>query len=179
MTEKELEIELLSSHWIKFEDDDEDLCSHGQVRVRIGQEIIVDEGEKENFWTTSAMAVHLLRTLKDNHNSENPVGEHLIPCCGHHIDHLEGEENVHIQGCMTGHNFWVEHNNDKVILKTENGTKVQLPFEDYKKEVLRFVDKVEDLYRTSKTKKLPKDDYDRVGYEMMREEWKKRRNEIK
>ena len=52
MTEKELEIELLSSHWIKFEDDDEDLCSHGQVRVRIGQEIIVDEGEKKNFWTT-------------------------------------------------------------------------------------------------------------------------------
>ena len=62
MTEKELEIELLSSHWIEFEDDVEDLCSHGQVRVRIGQEIIVDEGEKENFWTTSAMAIHLLRT---------------------------------------------------------------------------------------------------------------------
>ena len=179
MTEKEFEIELLSSHWIEFDDDDKDLCSHGQVRVKIGQDIIVDEGKKENFCTTSAMALHLLRTLKNNHIAENLVGGHLIPCCGHHIDHLEGEENVHIQGCMTGYNFWIEHINNKVILTTENGTMVQLTFQDYKEEVLKFVDKVEDLYRSSKPKKLPEDEYDRIGYEMMWKEWKKRKSEFK
>jgi hypothetical protein len=42
MTKNDLEIELLSSNWIKFEDDEDDLCAHGQVRVRIGTEIIVD-----------------------------------------------------------------------------------------------------------------------------------------
>jgi len=178
MTEKNLEIVLLTSHWIKFEDDDEDLCSHGQVRVKIGQEIIVNEGKKENFWTTSAMAVHLLRTLKNNHKPENMVGEHLIPCCGHHIDHLKEEENVHIQGCMTGHNFWVEHDIDKVILTTVSGTKIKLPFDTYKNEVLRFVDEVENLYRTSKPKKLPQDEYDRRGYELMWKEWENRKQEF-
>ncbi len=171
----DLEIKLLSSHWIKFEDDEEDLCAHGQVRVRVGGEIIVDEGKKENFWTTSAMAMHLLRTLEKNHNPEKLVGEHIIPCCGHHIDHLDNEESVHIQGCMTGFNFWVEHNSNKVILTTDNDTKIEMSFDDYKIEVIGFVDKVEDLYKTSKPKKLPEDDYDRKGYELMWEEWRERR----
>lgn len=55
----------------------------------IGTETIVDKSEqKDMHWTLSAMAMHLLRTLEQDHEPENLVGEHLIPCCGHHIDHL-------------------------------------------------------------------------------------------
>lgn len=48
------------------------------------------------------MSVHLLRAVENNHNPKNLVGEHLISCCGHHIDHFENNTEVHIQGCFTG-----------------------------------------------------------------------------
>jgi hypothetical protein len=176
MINSNIEIKLISNHWIDFKDDEDDLCSHGQVRVIIGKEVIVDGRKKESNWSTSAMAIHLLRTLDKNHNKDNMVGEHLIPCCGHHIDHLEDKENVHIQGCFTGYNFWVEHQNNKVILTTDNNTKIEVQFSDYKREVIQFVDSVEELYKVSSPKKLPKDVYDRKGYELMRQEWRTRRN---
>src|SRR5690554_7797578 len=95
MEDKQFEIELLDIHWLEDTPEEIDLCAHGQVKVIIGNEIIVDRREKQNHWTLSAMAVHLLRTVDSNHNHENLVGEHLIPCCGHHIDHLENSTEVH------------------------------------------------------------------------------------
>ena len=114
MKDKQFQIEILDIHWLENTPEEIDLCVHGQVKVKIGDEVIVDKGEKENHWTLSAMAMHLLRTLEKNHQEDDLVGEHLIPCCGHHIDHLDSELDVHIQGCFTGINFWVKHQNKAI-----------------------------------------------------------------
>jgi len=179
MKNKQFEIEILSIHWLENTPEEIDLCVHGQVKVRIGNEIIADKNEDENHWTLSAMSIHLLRTIENNHNSENLVGEHLIPCCGHHIDHLENNNDVHIQGCFYGINYWVEHNQQNVKLTTESKTEIVISKNEYQDEIINFVDKVEEFYKKSSPKQLPEDEYDRKGYEMMWKEWKRRRIKLK
>lgn len=178
MTNKQFEIEILDIHWLENTPEEIDLCAHGQVKVRIGNEIIVDNKEKENHWTLSAMSIHLLRTIENNHYSENFVGEHLIPCCGHHIDHLENDNDVHIQGCFNGINYWVEHDKQNVKLTTEKKTEIVISKNEYEDEIKNFVDKVEEFYEIRSPKQLPEDEYDRTGYEMMWKEWKRRRIEL-
>lgn len=167
MQDKQFEIELLDIYWLDNTPEEIDLCAHGQVKVRIGNEIIVDRRENEIDWTLSAMAIHLLRTIEKNHNPENLVGEQLIPCCGHHIDHRENSTEVHIQGCLTGINYWVEHIDQNIKLTTESKTEIVIPKKEYVLEIINFVNKVEEFYYTSKFKQMPKDNYDRIGYEMM------------
>ena len=178
MSDKLFQIELIEIHWLRNTPEEIDLCAHGQVRITLGDEVIVDESEKGNNWTLSAMGLHILRTLEKNHEKNNLVGEHLIPCCGHHIDHLENELDVHIGGCFKGINYWVRHRGDTVLLETEKGNQVSVSAEEYKTEVVDFVNKVEDFYEQSKPKKLPNEDYDRIGYEKFWREWKRRLNEI-
>ena len=49
---------------------------------------------------------------------------------------------------------------------------------EYENEVIDFVDKVEEFYKNSKPKQMPDDNYDRIGYELMWKEWKRRRTQI-
>jgi|SRR5690625_1091117 len=177
MQDKQFEIELLDIHWLDDTPEEIDLCAHGQVKVRISNEIIVDRREKKNHWTLSAMAVHLLRTIENNHDPQNLVGEHLIPCCGHHIDHLENNTDVYIQGCLTGINYWVKHIDENIELKTESNTEILISRDEYKNQVINFVDKVEEFYKSSKPKQMPEDQYDRIGYEKMWNEWRRRRTQ--
>ncbi len=175
MKEKHFTINVLAIHWIDDDDDEIDLCAHGHVRVKIGNEVIADLIEEANHWTLSAMALHLLRTLEKNHTIECLVSEHLIPCCGHNIDHLEGESDVSIQNCFRGVNYWVMHEGENIILETENGYQVTITLEEYKKEVFGFVDEVEKFYKDSNPKVLPDDRYQREGYEKFWKEWYRRR----
>lgn len=174
MNNNQFRIELLNIHWLENIDEEIDLCVHGQVKVRIGNEIIVDNEKEERHWTLSAMAIHLLRTIEKDHHPGNLVGEHLIPCCGHHIDHLKNELDVHIQGCLNGINYWVKHFDSIVELKSESGSEIQITIEDYKEEIKNFVDEVENFYKKSKSKQLPKDEYDKNGYLMFWNEWRRR-----
>ena len=178
MRDNQFEIDILDIQWLEDTPEEIDLCAHGQVKVRIGNEIIVDRREKEYHWTLSAMAVHLLRTVENNHNPENLVGEHLIPCCGHHIDYLENSTVVHIQGCFTGINYWVQHIDQNIKLTTESKTEIIITSNEYSNEIINFVDKVEEFYKLSMPKKLPDDKYDKIGYELMWDEWHRRRKQI-
>ncbi|OYU95959.1 MAG: hypothetical protein CFE21_05965 [Bacteroidetes bacterium B1(2017)] len=175
MEDKQFKIELLDIHWLENSLEEDDLCAHGQVKVRIGNEIIVDQREKKDHWNLRAMAIHLLRTLENNHTPDTLVGDHLIPCCGHHIDHLENSEEVHIQGCFTGINYWVRHTDQKIKLTTELKTEIEISKNEYESEVKNFVDQVEEFYKLSKPKQLPEDNYDRKGYELFWKEWNRRR----
>ena len=68
---------------------------------------------------------------------------------------------------------------DEVIVdKSEKGNRLSVSAEEYKTEVVDFVNKVEDFYEQSKPKTLPNEDYDRIGYEKFWREWKRRLNEI-
>ena len=146
------------------------------IGLQVKHEVIADQGEEgTSTWTLSAMALHLLRTLESDHQQNNVVGAHLIPCCGHHIDHLENEPDVHVQGCFTGINYWVTHEDGKVSLETEQGTKAVISFEAYKNQVVDFADRVEAFYDQSKPRQFPEDEYDPVAYQKFWREWERRR----
>jgi len=175
-------IELKKIHWLENygEEDNLDLCAHGKVCVTINEEIIADNSDDPNdWWSLTATALHLLRTLELNHTSVNPVGDCLIPGEGHHIDHHKNDPIVHIETVypmVDGRNWWVIHEDNKVKLVTESSKETIISFEHYKSEVLYFVDKVHDFYKTSKPKTLPEDKYDREGYLKLWKEWEMRRN---
>jgi len=90
-------IELKKIHWLENygDEDNLDLCAHGKVRVTINDEIVADNSEDANdWWSLTAMALHLLRTLEMNHTAESPVGDCLVPGEGHHIDHRKHDPIV-------------------------------------------------------------------------------------
>ncbi|UKM63473.1 hypothetical protein GSB9_00015 [Flavobacteriaceae bacterium GSB9] len=178
MSSNKFKIELLKTNWISEEDTQTDLCAHGQMRVKIGNEIVVDQTENDG-WTISATAQLLLRTLERNHTKENPVGDQLIPCCGHFLVFDNDMEEVYIGSCPTGIDWEVTHENGIVTLKTESGTETKVDFENYKSEVLNFVDQVEEFYKNSPEKEIPKDEFDRKGYLQFWEEWNEKRNKWK
>lgn len=178
MNNKLFEIEILNIHWLENVDEEIDQCAHGQVMVRVGNEIIVDRSIKDYHWTLSAMALHLMRTTESNHNTESLVGDHLIPCCGFHIDHIENENSVYIQGCFSGVNFWVNHKKSNIELTTINGTEILISKEQYTYEIMKFVDEVKAFYDSSKPKLVPEQEYDRIGIEKFWKEWDRLRNLI-
>lgn len=78
----QFDIKVLRQHWIKDDENDnpEDLCSHGEVYLRIGDKEI--SNEKSGSWTLSSTALYLMRTINENYEP-NKYASQLIPCCGH------------------------------------------------------------------------------------------------
>lgn len=171
-------IEIIENHWLFTEDIHSDLCSHGKVKVEIGNELIAGIKDDED-WTLSATALFLLRTLERNHTKENQVGEHLIPCCGHFLVYRDDMDEVYVGGCPSGIDWEVIHENGNVKLKTESGKETTITFDLYKTQVLNFVDKIEIFFKESGEKKIPEDEFDRNGYLEFWNEWNKRRNKWK
>jgi hypothetical protein len=180
MTLANFKIEIISTHWLENYDDPDDRCVHGKVKVIFGNEIVAENSDDPNDWfTLSAMALHLLRTLETNHTEETPVAQCLVPGDGYHIDHRENQFQVHIETLypmVYGYNWWVTHIKDKVKLETIIGNISIIPFEIYKKEILNFADKIEEFYKKSSPKNLPEIEYDKIGYLKFWNEWHTRRN---
>jgi hypothetical protein len=173
-------IDLLEIFWLERFDDPDDRCAHGKVSVTIGSEIVAcNSADPDDWWTLSAMALHLLRTLETNHTKDAPVAACLVPGEGHHIDHEEDSPIVHIETAYPmadGRNWWVRRSGNEVTLETEAGCSTTLRFEDYKQQVLSFVDIVEDFYKCSTKKNLPDNTYDRTAYLKFWTEWTTRRS---
>ena len=82
MTNKDFDIKILDLHWIKGIDDPTDLCAHGHVFLKFGDEVVADKDSLDV--TVSATALHLMLTLKDNYKKDD-FASRLLPCCGHFI----------------------------------------------------------------------------------------------
>jgi hypothetical protein len=63
--ENSFELKLLELHWLNNSDEQTDLCCHGKVFFKIGDEIVCDKDTFEI--TVSSTALHLMRTLKENY----------------------------------------------------------------------------------------------------------------
>ena len=185
MSSKRFKIKLKKVHWLENygPEDNLDLCAHGKVCVTIGDETVADNSSDSNdWWSLTAISLHLLRTLELNHTSETPVGDCLVPGERHQIDHHKNDPIVHIETVypmVKGENWWVIHQDTQVRLITESNSETIIPFEIYKSEILRFVDKVQGFYESSKPKTLPENEYDKKGYLKLWKEWKLRRNKWK
>lgn len=151
-------------------DDPEDLCLHGRVRVQIGEKILEDHG------TVSATALYLLKSLKQD-KVMSKADIQMIPCCGHFLMANDDLSEVEISGCDYGTDWSIIHDGDDVRLVLPSGYEERVDMEDYKREVFRFADKIEEFYGSCSPKKLPDNEFERDGYTAFWNEWHHRRNE--
>ncbi len=149
-------------------DNADDLCLHGHAVVYIGNERL------EYDATVSATALYLLKTLTEEHMIYED--NQMLPCCGHFYIPDENLENVTICGCNNGIDWTVKHSGRDVILILESGTATTISLEEYRQEVYKFADKIEDYYKHCSPKNVPGDEYERNGYIAFWNEWHRRRN---
>ncbi|AFD55718.1 hypothetical protein [Riemerella anatipestifer] len=175
MSNNNFELELLDLHWINNTDDPTDLCAHGYVFVKIGNEVVANKDDLEVAVSTTAL--YLLRTLKNNYKKDDFASQ-LLPCCGHFFVADTDNERVSIIGCPNGIDWTIIHTDDvKVKHITDNGEEAIIDRERYKELVLNFADKVEDFYKSSLPKIIPADDLEKKGYLAFWREWQKLREE--
>ena len=161
-------------HWLGVAKAD--LCAHGGVDFRIGEDILAEPSDSN--WSTSAAALFLLRTLSQPHYfaKESKFGQPLIPCCGHAMYEKKGSDDVTMLGCPNGIDLEVARVGDEVTIVATDGRRFQVHAADWKVAVCQFADAVEAFYVASAPKMLgDQDDVDRRGYERFRAEWSRRR----
>ena len=148
--------------------DDTDLCLHGNATATIGERTL------EYDCTVSATALYLLKSLTEDHilNEDNQ----MLPCCGFFLIPDKRGENVTISGCNNGEDWTIRHIPGAVELILEDGYTVTVPMEEYRQEVLAFVQKIEDFY-TVHPRILPKDEWDRNAYLTFWREWHRRKEQ--
>lgn len=174
----DFEIKILRQHWIKDDglEDQADLCSHGELFLKIGDEILSDS--KSGSWCLSASGLYLLRTVKQDY-SMGDFDNYLVPCCGHIMIPNGEKDYVLICGCNNGIDWNVKHKNGKVEFITEKGIKTIIPIEFYVNQVIEFTDQIEQFYGDPKAKEVPKDDFDRNGFSQFWIEWSNLKAEFK
>jgi hypothetical protein len=161
-------------HWIKDSSDDPtDLCAHGDVEFRIGDDVVLATDGTD--LTLSAAALYLLRTLSTPHTKANPVGDHLFPCCGFAMWDVPGDDNVFICGCPNGEDFEVQHDvpGPGVVIRASDGREWRVEWAEWREAVFAFADAVSEFYQSSSPKQ-PSDE-DAPGYEKFLREWQRRR----
>ena len=156
-------------YWIKDDgaDDPDDLCLHGHVVAKIGEEIL------EYDATVSAAGLYLLRTLTENHIIHDDQA--MLPCCGHSMYANDDLSSVDIGGCPNGLDWSVTHEDGRIKLVTEAGKEVSIDSDEYKKEVYMFTDKIESFYNDCIPKNTPSEEFERNGYTAFWNEWRRRR----
>lgn len=156
--------------WINEDgtDNADDLCLHGHVIVKIGEECF------EYDATVSAAGLYFLRTLTENHIMHNDQA--MLPCCGHFLIANDSLDTVDIGGCPNGVDFSVIHEDNSIKFVTETGAETHVSIIDYSNEVNAFADKIEDYYKKCAPKNTVKlEEFERNGYTAFWNEWNRRR----
>jgi hypothetical protein len=165
-------LQLHNLHWLAHAVPETDLCAHGAVTVQIGGRLLATP--EAGDWCVSASALYLMRTLTASHTPESPVGEHLIPCCGHMMYAEDDGADVAIVGCPSGIDWQVTHEGANVRLRTLDGEEEIVTLEEWRRIVLEFADAVAAFYAASAPKQFSHP-YDEQGFAAFQAEWARRR----
>lgn len=149
----------------------QDCCVHGNVFFSVNDNQISDGDE----WCVSASALRFMRSVIINHRSGNE--EHMIPCCGHFMIAASDMKTVQIIGCTNGIDFDIIHENNRVIIKTENGKCFSTDFTEYKNAVLAYANQIETFINNSPRRAI-KNKFDKEGYNAFQTEWSEMKKKI-
>lgn len=166
------DIKILRLHWINDDGkyDEDDICLHGEVYVKIGDETL--SNKEAGSWSLSVTGLYLLRSLSQD-CSFYELGNQLVPCCGHFmIPDDNGENYVTIMGCPSGIDWKITHKDSIVEFESEKGSKGQLSFLEYKLIVKNFINEIEDFYGKPEDKNVPDDEFDKNGFDQFWNEWR-------
>jgi hypothetical protein len=177
MSVDNFDLKIIDLHWLENVDDRYDLCAHGHVYLKIGDQIVSDK--EANDWTLSSTALSLLRTIESDYEKDH-YSNQLLPCCGHFFIPDDKGETVIIQGCNTGIDWKIIHAKDNQVRHIlKNGAEVTIDDSVYKNIVIDFADQVEHFFKESRPKIIPKDKFDRKGYLTFWKEWRNLRDKWK
>src|SRR5579883_2977322 len=159
-------------------DDPKDLCVHGDVEFRIGNDVLLDPTTGGKDLTVSAAALYLLRTLSLPHSKDAPVGDHLFPCCGFAMSDVPGQEDVSVCGCLNGEDFEVLHDigGRGVVVRASEGREWRVAWPGGRAAVFSFADRVSEFYAACSPKQ-PSDEKDSSGLRKFTAEWCRRRGQ--
>lgn len=162
-------IDILELCWLQGQSEETDLCAHGIVRIHIGEHVLEDEV------SMSASALHLLRSVTDDHEPDELAK--LFPSDGFCWTPWGDPYPIYLGGCPNGgFDGTVTHEDDFVRIVLENLPPVRVPLTDYRAEVFRFADAVEGLFTASKPKVIMEDSLDELWYPLFWGEWHRIRN---
>jgi hypothetical protein len=163
-------IKIENQGWLCNDDnDDQDLCSHGEIFLSVLDTIITQSSVNEE-WGISESALALLRTLENDYCCEPEHDEGLI---------LHGCGAILMMGCPISIHWSVKHLDGHVTLSdfvkitTTNpdtgsiyypGLEVKIGSIDYKNQIVSFALQAKELFNYSKEKRIS-DDYDKELYE--------------
>lgn len=162
-------LEVADLHWLPGGDPDHDLCAHGRLVVRVGSAVLVDQADL----AVSTGALHLLRSLTEDHTPSAPLAEHLVPHCGH-VMHLDASGRLTNLGCGIGVDWWVRQEPGSVRLLFADGTEVVVTDVHWRRAVVGVADAVAAFYRASPPRR-PCTEEDAAWYAVFRHEWERRR----
>lgn len=172
-----VKLEARNPYWHYSADPTRDLCAHGGVFLKIGDNVISDGIDTD--WTVSAACYRLLKTIKDDHypNLETSY-DFLIPHCGHTMWAVgESNDELLVTGCDIGIDWTITHKQDVVIHTFSENEVIEVPLSEWRKAVYEFSDEVSRFYELSDPK-IVDDDFDRKGFALFMSEWKRLRTEI-
>lgn len=141
-----------------------DCCVHGNVLFAIDDTVVENGGE----WCVSASALRFMRSVINNHFSG--AEEQMIPCCGHFMVPAEDGKSVYISGCPNGVDFDIIHEDNCVVVKTQDGQAFSVDFSEYKNAVLSYVGEIEGFMQNASSR-LFDNDFEKKGYEAFKTEW--------
>ena len=161
-------LEILDKYWLPGQPEETDLCLHGEVRVHIGAHVLHDDV------SLSAAALHLLRTVKDNHEPDEYAK--LFPTDGFCWTPWGDPYPIYLGGCPNGGiDGSVLHEDGCVCIELENLQEMRVPLADYRAEVFRIADEVEGTFRDSKPKIVQRDSLGELWYPLFWTEWQQLR----
>ena len=163
-------LDILDKYWLPGQPEETDLCLHGEVRVRIGDDVLQDEV------CLSALAINLLRTLTEDRGLD-PHAQALAGTGHSMFTYSYDPPQVATDGAPVGIDWFVNHDGEDVILQLRDGPEVSVPLAEYRAQVLHFCDEAEAFYEASKPKVLSADNIHTDGYVTMRKEWRWRREQ--
>lgn len=167
-----MELQIYNLHWLPHIPEQHDLCAHGAVRVRIGEELL-ETGDQADY-CVSVGALYLLRTLERDHMPAAPIGDQLIPHCGHTMYVLAGQREIEIHHCAEGLDWEVQHHGQQVLLRTPAGAEEWIAADVWRRAVHQCADAVAAFYQRS----LPKEplyEHEQEPFAIFQQEWSRRR----
>lgn len=155
-------LEILDKYWLPGQPEETDLCLHGEVRVRIGEDVLQDEV------SLSASALHLLRSVTEDREPDWLAK--LFPIDGFCWT-PDGQGSIYLGGCPNGGiDGYVTHEGNLVRVALEDLPAVRIPLEEYQAQVFAFADEVEAFFCQSKPKVVTAE-LDKLWYPCFWDEW--------
>jgi len=174
-------LRLLSQNWIDDDPHHIDLCSHGSIYLKIGDNVVADEEDGE--WTVSTSALIMLRSAITDYITDETAP--MIHHCG----------QLMMVGCPISVCWTVQHNGSAVLLSgirkqpttdtkdlvcyLKDKEQVTVSKATYVRDILRFADAVAQFLENSPERVFVENEYDRNEYSAFLDEFNSLRDKAR